>query len=112
VRTLAVSDEVAGRLWTPEVQALQPDLIVSCGDVPFDLLGWLARVPDAPLVFAPGNHDPDLSGYRPTPRGLVLPAGLAATRREAFAPLPPRTFPVPSSFLVLTPTVGLPGPTY
>src|ERR1700691_2951786 len=47
-----------------------------CGDVPFDLLTWLAAVAEAPLVFVPGNHDPDLSGYRQTRRGLVLRAGL------------------------------------
>ena len=31
---------------------------------------------DVPLVFVPGNHDPDLSGYRVSRGGLTLRAGL------------------------------------
>ena len=31
---------------------------------------------DAPLAFVPGNHDPDLSGYRLSPSGMLLRAGL------------------------------------
>jgi hypothetical protein len=33
---------------------------------------------DVPLVFVPGNHDPDLSGYRTSRAGLILRAGLPA----------------------------------
>ncbi len=76
MRILAVADEVAEHLWAPEVRQYQPDLVVGCGDVPFDLLGWIADRTGAPLVFVPGNHDPDLSGYRQTRRGLVLRAGI------------------------------------
>ncbi len=79
VRILAVSDEVAEHLWTVEVNQYQPDLVVSCGDVPFDLLDWIVGVTEAPLVFVPGNHDPDLGGYRQTRRGLVLRAGIPVT---------------------------------
>jgi Calcineurin-like phosphoesterase len=76
VRVLAVSDEVAAHLWTDDAVRYRPDLVAGCGDVPFDLLAWLAAVTEAPLVFVPGNHDPDLSGYRQTRRGLVLRAGI------------------------------------
>ena len=76
MRILAVADEVAEHLWAPEVRQYQPDLVAGCGDVPFDLLGWIADRTGAPLVFVPGNHDPDLSGYRQTRRGLVLRAGI------------------------------------
>jgi len=76
VRVLAVSDEVSAHLWTDDAARYQPDLVAGCGDVPFDLLTWLAAVTEAPLVFVPGNHDPDLSGYRQTRRGLVLRAGI------------------------------------
>jgi hypothetical protein len=75
VRVLAVSDEVDAHLWTPAVRDLAPDLIVGCGDVAFELLGWMAEATGAPLVFVPGNHDPDISGYRPTRAGLVVKAG-------------------------------------
>jgi Icc-related predicted phosphoesterase len=33
---------------------------------------------DVPLVFVPGNHDPDVSGYRTSRAGLTLRAGLPA----------------------------------
>jgi 3',5'-cyclic AMP phosphodiesterase CpdA len=79
VRILAVSDEVAENLWTPEVNRYQPDLVVACGDVPFDLLAWISNTTEVPLVFVPGNHDPDLGGYRHTRRGLVLRAGIPVT---------------------------------
>ena len=35
---------------------------------------------DVPLVFVPGNHDPDLSGYRMSRTGLTLRAGLPPGR--------------------------------
>jgi hypothetical protein len=79
VRILAVSDEVAEDFWTADVSRTQPDLVISCGDVPFDLLAWINDATGAPLVFVPGNHDPDLSGYRSTRRGLVLRAGIPVT---------------------------------
>jgi hypothetical protein len=75
VRVLAVSDEVDERLWGPEVRRLAPDLVVGCGDVSFELLGGLAEATGAPLVFVPGNHDPDIAGYKSTAQGLVVRAG-------------------------------------
>jgi calcineurin-like phosphoesterase family protein len=53
-------------------------LIVACGDLPFDYLGHLMNALDVPLVFVPGNHDPDISGYRISRAGLPLRAGLPA----------------------------------
>jgi hypothetical protein len=53
-------------------------LILACGDLPFEYLGSLMNVLDAPLVFVPGNHDPDVSGYRSSRAGLTLRAGLPA----------------------------------
>ncbi|MCU4184364.1 hypothetical protein K6U06_08325 [Acidiferrimicrobium sp. IK] len=75
MRVLAVSDEAADRLWTGGGPPLVADLVVGCGDVDFDLLGWLGEATGAPVVFVPGNHDPDVSGYRPTRSGLVVRAG-------------------------------------
>ncbi len=57
---------------------MAPDLIVSCGDVPFERLGELADASGTPVVFVPGNHDPDLSGYRPTRDGLVVRSGFVS----------------------------------
>jgi hypothetical protein len=35
---------------------------------------------DVPLVFVPGNHDPDVSGYRQSRAGVPLRAGLSPGR--------------------------------
>lgn len=84
VHVLAVADEVVEGLLSPSVSTgsgARPDLgpvavIVACGDLPFDYLEALICAWDAPLVFVPGNHDPDLSGYRIGRSGLELRAGL------------------------------------
>jgi hypothetical protein len=78
VRVLAVSDAVEEGLWADIGPARGADLIVGCGDLPFEYLGYLMNALDVPLVFVPGNHDPDLSGYRLSRAGLTLRAGLPA----------------------------------
>ena len=78
VLVLAVSDE-ADELLRVDVRPVQAArLIVACGDLPFEYLGYLMNALDVPLVFVPGNHDPDLSGYRISRAGLPLRAGLPA----------------------------------
>ena len=59
-RILAVADEIDEALYGDKLAQLRPDLIVSCGDLPFDYLEHLAGRVDVPLVFVPGNHDPEL----------------------------------------------------
>jgi hypothetical protein len=78
VRVLAVSDVVEDRLWADIGPARGAGLILGCGDLPFEYLGYLMNALDVPLVFVPGNHDPDLSGYRVSRAGLTLRAGLPA----------------------------------
>lgn len=73
---LAVSDEVNEALAADPGPARTAELIVACGDLPFDYLDTLMNALDVPLVFVPGNHDPDLSGYRSSRAGLTLRAGL------------------------------------
>jgi hypothetical protein len=75
---LAVSDEVADGLLadTSPVRAVQ--LILACGDLPSEYLGALMNALDVPLVFVPGNHDPDQSGYRVGRSGLITKAGFPA----------------------------------
>ena len=81
VRVLAVSDVVDEGLWADIGPVRGADLILGCGDLPFEYLGYLMNALDVPLVFVPGNHDPDLSGYRVSRGGLTLRAGLPARRR-------------------------------
>src|SRR5450755_4316613 len=71
VRVLAVSDEVDEGLVANTSQARSAQLIVACGDLPAEYLGALMNALDLPLVFVPGNHDPDQSGYRVTRSGPV-----------------------------------------
>ena len=76
VRVLAVSDEVDDALVADPTAVRGAQLILACGDLPFEYLGSLMNVLDVPLVFVPGNHDPDVSGYRSSRAGLTLKAGL------------------------------------
>ncbi len=76
VLVLAVSDEVDDNLLADVGTVREAQLIVACGDLPFDYLGYLMNALDVPLVFVPGNHDPDISGYRTSRAGLTLRAGL------------------------------------
>ncbi|SDG75507.1 Predicted phosphoesterase [Lentzea fradiae] len=77
VRVLAVSDEVVEQLWTEQVRSYRVDLVLAAGDLPFDYLEFLVNALERPLVFVPGNHDTDLSGYTNV-RGLWTKAGLPA----------------------------------
>jgi calcineurin-like phosphoesterase family protein len=78
VRVLAVSDEVDEAIAADPGPVRGADLIVACGDLPLAYLGSLMNALDVPLVFVPGNHDPDLSGYRSSRAGLTLRAGMPA----------------------------------
>jgi Icc-related predicted phosphoesterase len=42
------------------LQTIRPDLIVSCGDLPFDYLEYLVSSLNVPLLYVPGNHDASL----------------------------------------------------
>src|ERR1700755_3112330 len=77
IRVLAVSDEVAEGLLADVSPVRSAQLILACGDLPAEYLGALMNALDVPLVFVPGNHDPDQSGYRTSRAGLTLRAGLS-----------------------------------
>src|ERR1700729_128757 len=71
VRVLAVSDEVDDALLADAGVARRVALILACGDLPLEYLGSLMNRLDVPLAFVPGNHDPDLGGYRSSRAGLT-----------------------------------------
>jgi calcineurin-like phosphoesterase family protein len=73
---LAVSDEVDEALLADASVVRGVDLILACGDLPLAYLGSLMNALEVPLAFVPGNHDPDLSGYRTSRAGLTLRAGM------------------------------------
>lgn len=71
VRILAIADEVDESLGPETLRALRPNLIVSCGDLPFDYLEYLVTLANVPLLYVPGNHDPRV--MRPTAPALPSP---------------------------------------
>src|SRR5579864_689249 len=60
MRILAVADEVDEFLYGDRLPTPKPDLIVSCGDLPFDYLEFLVTRLAVPLLYVPGNHDPNV----------------------------------------------------
>jgi hypothetical protein len=63
-RILAIADEVDRSLYGDTLTRLRPDLVVSCGDLPFDYLEYIVTVLSVPLLYVPGNHDPDVRARR------------------------------------------------
>lgn len=72
MKILAVSDRVDPGLRGPglEARARGVDAVVSCGDLPFDYLEYLATFLDVPLFYVLGNHDPSAESGR-RPRGCI-----------------------------------------
>lgn len=62
-KILVVADEVDDALTHSRLGEISPDLVVSCGDLPFDHLEMLVDVCNVPLLYVPGNHDPALKGW-------------------------------------------------
>ncbi len=60
VRVLVVSDEEAPNLGVQTLRDLAPDLVLAAGDLPWGYLEYVGSCVDAPLVFVPGNHDPEI----------------------------------------------------
>lgn len=77
-RVLVVADEISPAIHDVSVRRLRPDLVLGAGDLPWDYLEFLSSVLDVPVVFVPGNHDPEveapLSGFRGWMTGNGLPA--------------------------------------
>lgn len=59
-RILAIADEVDDGLYGDNLTRLVPDIVVACGDLPFDYLENIVSRVNVPLLYVPGNHDPDL----------------------------------------------------
>lgn len=73
VRVLAVADELVDHFGPRTWRDMAPDVLVSAGDLPWDYLELLVEATGAPLVFVPGNHDPELPGSRPDPWARLDP---------------------------------------
>jgi Icc-related predicted phosphoesterase len=64
VNVLVVADEVASYLQDRTLRDLSPELVLAAGDLPWDYLEWIASSVDSPMVFVPGNHDPEIKRSR------------------------------------------------
>ena len=67
MKILAVSDEVVERLYSLSSSGhfKDVDLIVGCGDLPYPYLENLMTFLNIPLVYVPGNHDPNYNPEQP-----------------------------------------------
>lgn len=76
VNVLVIADEVAPNLQEHTLREIAPDLVLSAGDLPWDYLEWVATSLDAPMVFVPGNHDPEITSARMRRNGTWTEAGM------------------------------------
>ena len=61
MKILAVSDQIVERIYTLARQGhfQGTDIIIGCGDLPYTYLEYLVSMLNAPMVYVPGNHDPE-----------------------------------------------------
>jgi len=67
VKILALSDEVVERLYSLCDRGYFSDieLILGCGDLPYEYLENLVTLLNVPLLYVPGNHDPNYRSGEP-----------------------------------------------
>lgn len=60
MKILAVSDQVVERLYNLSTSGhfLDIELILGCGDMPYEYLEYLVTVLNVQMFYVPGNHDP------------------------------------------------------
>ena len=70
MKILAVSDQVVERIYTLTSQGhfQGTDIIVGCGDLPYTYLEYLVSMLNVPMVYVPGNHDPEYNSRFTTTR--------------------------------------------
>jgi Icc-related predicted phosphoesterase len=70
LKILAVSDMVVDVLYSPRVAEYLHgiDLVLGCGDLPFEYLEFLISALNVPLYYVPGNHDPAYNEANPAAR--------------------------------------------
>lgn len=67
MKILAVSDEVVERLYSLCTSGHfdEIELILGCGDLPYPYLENLLTILNVPLMYVPGNHDPNYNPDNP-----------------------------------------------
>lgn len=61
MKILAVSDQVVDRIYSLANSGhfKGVELILGCGDLPYNYLEYLVTILSVPMYYVPGNHDPD-----------------------------------------------------
>lgn len=75
MKILAVSDHVAHAVYTCQIRDRfgDVDMVISCGDLPYSYLEFIATLLNVPCFYVHGNHDhPE---YRASGRTLTEPGG-------------------------------------
>ena len=72
LKILAVSDVVVDRLYSANFAENFNDveIILGCGDLPYEYLEFLISSLNVPLLYIPGNHDPQYDERNPTAQAL------------------------------------------
>jgi Icc-related predicted phosphoesterase len=72
LKILAVSDVVVDRLYSVNFAEHFRDveIILGCGDLPYEYLEFLISALNVPLLYVPGNHDPRYDGNDPATQAL------------------------------------------
>ena len=67
MKILAVSDMVVDRLYSSQVgeRFHEVEMVLSCGDLPYEYLEFLVCSLNIPLLYVPGNHDPSYDDKKP-----------------------------------------------
>ena len=70
MKILAVADKVAELVYGPSIRKYfgDVDLVLSCGDLPYDYLQYIVTMLPVPVFFVHGNHDRQ---WKQTERGIV-----------------------------------------
>src|SRR3990170_5381968 len=76
VRVLVIADEEAPNLTVQTLRDLTPDLVLSAGDLPWHYVEYVASCVDAPVVFVPGNHDPEIERAKRNRNGTFTTDGM------------------------------------
>lgn len=76
LKILAITDQVVDSLHSPNVKLRygDVDLIISCGDLPYDYLDYIVTLLGKPMYFVHGNHDRDFV-YTETGKRYLAPRG-------------------------------------
>jgi uncharacterized protein len=70
MKILALSDQVVDRIYSLVSQGhfSGVELILGCGDLPYNYLEYVVSLLNVPLFYVPGNHDPVYNARFPTAR--------------------------------------------